>query len=52
MINEIKGSFAVYIDRERIIQVVTNLLTNSIKFTPKKGEVNFDLQKRMDWHFN
>ncbi|MGE5308273.1 MAG: sensor histidine kinase [Deltaproteobacteria bacterium] len=30
---------AVYVDRDRIIQVIINLLSNSIKFTPSKGRI-------------
>ena len=39
MIKEFDTSKKVNIDKERVIQVITNLLTNSIKFTPKEGEV-------------
>ena len=36
MIKEFDTSKKVNIDKERVIQVITNLLTNSIKFTPKE----------------
>jgi two-component system, OmpR family, sensor histidine kinase VicK len=34
----------VYADRERLGQVITNLLTNAIKYSPGKDQVRVDLQ--------
>ena len=39
-----------YCDRNRIIQVVSNILANAIKFSPEGGEVRVELQ-RTDSHF-
>jgi len=35
----------VHVDKERIIQVITNLLTNSVKFTPSEGQVELNLSE-------
>lgn len=40
MVNEIEDSIEVRADGRRIFQVLTNLLTNAIKFTPKYGTIN------------
>jgi PAS domain S-box-containing protein len=32
-------------DKDRIMQVVTNLLSNSIKFTPKEGKINIGVKE-------
>jgi signal transduction histidine kinase len=32
----------VHVDKDRIIQVMTNLLTNAIKFTPSQGQVELN----------
>ncbi|MEQ8318814.1 MAG: ATP-binding protein [Rhodospirillales bacterium] len=35
-------------DRRRIIQIMTNLLSNSVKFTPEDGKVTLKLEKNRD----
>lgn len=34
---------ALYIDKQRLEQIIQNLLSNAFKFTPKKGNVTFSL---------
>ncbi len=36
-------------DRDRIEQVITNLVSNAIKFSPAKGEVGISLSAHNDW---
>lgn len=38
----------VSVDRRRAIQIVVNLLTNAVKFTPEKGELGIDIAERDD----
>ncbi len=39
----------VEIDRDRIEQVVTNLVANAIKYSPAKGTIKVDLIGDSDW---
>jgi PAS domain S-box-containing protein len=41
-------SLMVYIDPERVIQVITNLLTNAINYTPTGGSVTVRVSQRLD----
>jgi len=43
---DLPESFLLSIDRIRIGQVITNLLSNSIKNTPSKGEITINLQDK------
>jgi len=39
LVNKVKSDFYAYYDNDRIAQVLTNLIKNAIKATPKKGKV-------------
>src|SRR5262245_13212711 len=39
------GSLMVWADRDRLIQVVTNLLQNAVKFTPEGGRITTTVRK-------
>jgi signal transduction histidine kinase len=38
----------VELDHERILQVLTNLVTNALKFTPRGGRITIDARRRDD----
>jgi signal transduction histidine kinase/CheY-like chemotaxis protein len=38
------GPFLVYADRDKIIQVITNLFNNAHKFTPEQGKMELELK--------
>ncbi len=38
----------IYADKDRIGQVILNLLSNSIKYTPEGGSINIDINTRED----
>ncbi|MGN6823223.1 MAG: sensor histidine kinase [Candidatus Nitrosocosmicus sp.] len=42
------NDFVIYADKEKIIQVITNLINNSIKFIPngKRGKISITVEKR------
>ena len=37
------GNFEIYADYGRVIQVIHNILGNSLKFTPKNGKIDIDV---------
>ena len=39
LVNKVKSDFYAYYDNDRIAQVLTNLIKNAIKATPRKGKV-------------
>jgi len=47
------GKAELFMDKDRIIQVITNLVGNAIKFTPEKGKISIVLKERLpDDFFN
>ncbi len=43
-----KGNAPIFADKERIEQVVTNIIGNAIKYTPDNGKINVCLDKTFD----
>lgn len=40
---------SAYCDRDRVLQVLNNLLNNAIKFSPQEGTVVIQVQREKDW---
>lgn len=40
------GSVMVYADRDKVIQIINNLIDNAIKFTPDKGKITLKTEVR------
>ena len=38
----------IFIDSDKISQVITNLISNSIKFTPEKGQITLEIEDMQD----
>jgi two-component system cell cycle sensor histidine kinase PleC len=52
LVNKINGDGgAIYADGRRVKQILVNLLTNAVKFTPEDGEVTIGAAHRQDGHF-
>ncbi|MDI9475849.1 MAG: ATP-binding protein [Natronincolaceae bacterium] len=43
-----EGAAMIYADKDRIGQVILNLLSNSIKYTPEGGSINIDINTQGD----
>ena len=41
----VNGELAAWADRDKITQVLTNLISNAIKFTPSGGKINVTVQQ-------
>jgi CheY-like chemotaxis protein/anti-sigma regulatory factor (Ser/Thr protein kinase) len=46
--NTIEENLNVYIDKEKVEKVITNLLSNAFKFTPEGGKIDFTVEKLID----
>lgn len=40
---------SIYIDPDKITQLLTNLISNAIKYTPQKGKIDVELKEKKDW---
>jgi signal transduction histidine kinase len=48
-VNSDAEDLEIYADGDRIVQVLVNLLTNAIKFSPRGGEVQIAASQTHDW---
>ncbi len=47
--NLIDKNFIVKADKIRLKELFDNLISNAIKYTPKKGKIVFDAERKEDW---
>jgi len=43
--NTIEENLNVYIDKDKVEKIITNLLSNAFKFTPEGGKIDFTVEK-------
>jgi len=43
--NTIEENLKVYIDKDKVEKIITNLLSNAFKFTPEGGNIDFTVEK-------
>jgi signal transduction histidine kinase/ligand-binding sensor domain-containing protein/DNA-binding response OmpR family regulator len=46
--NTIEEKLNVYIDKDKVEKVITNLLSNAFKFTPEGGNIDFTVEKMIE----
>jgi signal transduction histidine kinase/ligand-binding sensor domain-containing protein/DNA-binding response OmpR family regulator len=44
-LNTIEENLNVYIDKDKVEKIITNLLSNAFKFTPEGGKIDFTVEK-------
>lgn len=49
---EFSSSISAYIDESRLIQIINNLLSNSIKFTPSGGKITIKTGENLNAHYS
>ena len=47
-LNTIEENLNVYIDKEKVEKIITNLLSNAFKFTPEGGKIDFTVEKMIN----
>ena len=47
--NKIPRNLSVYVDKDMLLTVFRNLISNAIKFTPKEGQVTIKAQKAINY---
>ena len=45
-IRSVKNNISLYFDRDKMEHIITNLLSNSIKFTPKGGSISVQITEK------
>jgi signal transduction histidine kinase/ligand-binding sensor domain-containing protein/DNA-binding response OmpR family regulator len=46
--NTIEENLNVYIDKDKVEKIITNLLSNAFKFTPEGGNIDFTVEKMIE----
>jgi DNA-binding response OmpR family regulator len=44
-----EDSLNVYIDRDKVEKIISNVLSNAFKFTPEDGRIDVTIEKRNNW---